>query len=199
MPFFVIFIDFTKTFDTVNWKALWNILRKLVSTDHFVRQESALHIRMKASVSLRGELSEPFEVENRRKQDCVFAPTFFSIFLSMFLSDAFTDSTQGKWIQSRLESNLFNASRFLSARMIRNVLVRLLMFSEDTTFVKHNNQNSNEIITRLSKSVKIIRGLKWILGHWPREREGGCQELTQLNKFNVSDPHSPPTKDSMQN
>ena len=78
----------------MNREVIWIILRKLGCTDHFDRLVSTLNTKMKVSVSLRGELSEPFEVRNRVKQGCLFAPTLFLIFVSMVLSDTVNDSTQ---------------------------------------------------------------------------------------------------------
>ena len=62
MPLYTVFVDFTK--DTANRDALWNILRKLGCPAHFTNLVSALHNGMNASVSMKGELLEPFRVEN---------------------------------------------------------------------------------------------------------------------------------------
>ena len=67
MPLYMVFVDFTKAFDTVNRDALWNILMKLGCPAHFTNLVSALHNGMNASVSMKGELSEPFRVENGAK------------------------------------------------------------------------------------------------------------------------------------
>ena len=122
----------------------------------FVKLVCALRTGMTVSDNLR-ELSNPFEVRNAMKQGCVLDPTPFPIILSIVLSDVYTDSTQGIWIQSRLEVNLFDASQFKSAIKTRNILVRVLIFNEDTTFVAHNHQNVQEINTRLLKSIKRLK------------------------------------------
>ena len=112
-----IFVDFTKAFNSGNREGLWNILQKLRFPDHFVMFITTLHMRMKESENLR-ELSEPFEFGNRLKQGSILAPTLFSIFLSMVISYAFTDSTQRIWIQRRpAAANLFNACQFTFAHV----------------------------------------------------------------------------------
>ena len=58
----MVFIDFTKAFDTVDRATLWKILQKLGFLSHFTNLISALHTGMKASVKLKGELSESFQV-----------------------------------------------------------------------------------------------------------------------------------------
>ena len=63
-PLYMVFVDFTKAFDTVNRVALWAILRKLGCPAHFSQLTSALHCGMSASVCMKWELSESFRVEN---------------------------------------------------------------------------------------------------------------------------------------
>jgi len=74
MPLYMIFVDFTKAFDTVNRSTLWMVLRKLGCPDQFTNLIAALHTGMNASDNLKGDLSAPFEVTNGVKQGCVLAP-----------------------------------------------------------------------------------------------------------------------------
>ena len=64
----MIFIDFTKSFNTVDRTSLWKMLLKLGFPGHFTNRISALHTGMKASVKLKGELSSQFQVNNGVKQ-----------------------------------------------------------------------------------------------------------------------------------
>ena len=74
-------------------KGYWTYYKKLVYPDHLVRLIYILYEGIKASVSLKDELSECFKVGNGVKQRHVLALTKFSICLSLILSDACTDST----------------------------------------------------------------------------------------------------------
>ena len=60
-PLYMVFVEFTKEFDTVHRETLWKILRKIGCPDLFVDLIASLHKDMKASVSLKGELSKPFD------------------------------------------------------------------------------------------------------------------------------------------
>ena len=71
----MVFVDFTKAFDTVHRETLRKILRKIGCPDVFVDLNASLHRDMKAFVSLKGELSKHFDVQNGVKQGCVLAPT----------------------------------------------------------------------------------------------------------------------------
>ena len=114
MPLYLILVDFTKAFDTVDRTALWKLLLKIGCPNHFTNLISALHTGMKASVNLKGQLSEHFEVRNGVKQGCVLAPTLFSIFLAAVLTHAFREFDRGVWIQSRPGADLFNVNQFKS-------------------------------------------------------------------------------------
>ena len=47
MPLYMVFVDFTKAFDTVHRETLWHVLRKLGCPDKFVELIAALHTGMK--------------------------------------------------------------------------------------------------------------------------------------------------------
>ena len=68
----------------------------------------ALHTRLMANVSVGGEVSESFNVTNGVKQ----VPTLFSIFLSAMLDEAFQDTGDGVYIESRQSADLYNVAHF---------------------------------------------------------------------------------------
>jgi len=135
------------------------VLRKLGYPDQFTNLIAALHTGMNGSVNLKGDLSALFEITNGAKQGCVLAPTLFSIYLTMVMNHAFDGYDKGVWIQSRPGVDLFNVNQFKYFTRTRKVLIRELMFADDTTFVAHYHQQAQEIITRFAKSARDF-GLK---------------------------------------
>ena len=111
---------------------------------------------MKASVSLKGELSKPFDVQHGAKQGCTLAPTLFSLFLSKVLDCAFAGCDKGVTIQSRLGANLFNANQFKSITRTKPILVRELMFADDTAFVAHSHEYMQETVTHFAGAAKAF-------------------------------------------
>ena len=153
----MVFVDFTKAFDTVHRETLWKILQKIGYPDLFVDLIASLHKDMKASVSLKGELSKPFDVQNGVKQGCVLAPTtLFSLFPSKVLDCTFAGCNKGVTIQSRLGANLFNANQFKSTTRTKPILVRELMFADNTAFVAHSHEDMQEIVTRFAGAAKAF-------------------------------------------
>ena len=90
-PLYIVFVEFTKAFDTVGRTGLWQLLRKYGCPDKFTTMIESLHTGMMVNVRNRGEVSNTFAITNGVKQRCVLAPALFSIFLSAMLEEAFRD------------------------------------------------------------------------------------------------------------
>ena len=99
-PMYMVFVDFSKAFDTVGRTGLWQLLRKYGCPEKFTTMIEALHTGMMANVTVGGEVSESISVKNGVKQGCVLAPTLFSIFLSAMLDEAFRDMGGGGVVAS---------------------------------------------------------------------------------------------------
>ena len=72
----MIFVDFSKAFDTVGRTRLLQLLGKYGFPEKFTTVIEALHTRMMANVNIRGRVSESFSVTNGVKQGCVLALLF---------------------------------------------------------------------------------------------------------------------------
>ncbi|KAK2190512.1 hypothetical protein NP493_77g00024 [Ridgeia piscesae] len=65
-PLYIVFVTFSKAFDTVGRTGLWQLLRKCGCPEKFPTMIEALHTGMMANVSVWG-------VTNEVKQGCVLA------------------------------------------------------------------------------------------------------------------------------
>ena len=72
-PLYMVFVDFSKAFDTVGRTGLWQLLKKYGCPEKFTTMIEALHTGMMATVNVGGEVSESFRVTNGVKQGCVLA------------------------------------------------------------------------------------------------------------------------------
>jgi len=131
------------------------VLKKLGCPDQFTNLIAAQHTRMKASVNLKENFSAPLEIASSVKQGCVLASTLFSIYLTMVVNHAFDGYDEGVWIQSKPGADLFNVNQFKSSIRTRKVLIRELMFADDTAFVAHYHQQAQEI----KKSSPVMQNL----------------------------------------
>ena len=113
---------------------------------------------MMARVNCTEEIPE-FAVTNGVKQGCVLAPTLFSIFLSAMLHESFHDLEDEIYVQSRQDANLFNVSHFRAKTKTTRVLVRELLFADDSALVAHTMEDIQKIVDAFSSASKKF-GLK---------------------------------------
>ena len=130
---YLLFIDLTKAFDTVNREGLWCILEKAGCPKHFVDIIRSFHEGMKASVKEGSDKSPAFDVTTGTKQGCIIAPTLFSIFFSMMLHVAFKDATDGVSIKSRFDLRLTSIAtkHFKAKNRVFLSTIRELLFADD--------------------------------------------------------------------
>ena len=139
---YLLFIDLTKAFDTVNREGLWRILEKAGCPKHFVGIIRSFHDNMKVRVREGSETSPPFDVSSGTKQGCIIAPTLFSIFFSMMLHVAFKDTTDGVDIKSRSDVRLASIAtkHFDSRTLVSLYTIRELLFADDCALAAHSEE-----------------------------------------------------------
>ena len=130
---YLLFIDLTKAFDTVNRQGLWEILNKIGCPPLFVDLIRSFHDGMQVTVREGSDRSQPFGVTSGTKQGCVLAPTLFSIFFSVMLHVAFKDATDGVVIKSRFDRSLcsLKSSHFNAPSKVKLFTIRDLLFADD--------------------------------------------------------------------
>ena len=128
---YMVFIDLTKAFDTVNRDALWKVLKKLGIPDNMLNVIISFHDGMRASVVSNGESSDPFNVANVTKQGCVMAPVLFALFFSVMLKYAFADVDNGVELKFRTSGGLFNQQLFKAKTLLRQAIIRDPLFADD--------------------------------------------------------------------
>ena len=129
---YLLFIDLTKAFDTINRPALWAILERIGCPKHFVDLIRSFHDGMMVTVREGSDKSTPFGVTSGTKQGCVLAPILFSIFFSLMLRIAFKEATDGVDIKSRFDKLLdVNNTHFQAYTKVELLTIRELLFADD--------------------------------------------------------------------
>ena len=130
---YLLFINLTKAFDTINRESLWCILEKVGCPKLFVSLIRSFHDNMKATVREGSDSSAAFDVTSGTKQGCVLAPTLFSVFFSLMLHVAFKDVTDGVDINSRFDRGLCStkSSHFNAPTKLTPSTIRDLLFADD--------------------------------------------------------------------
>ena len=158
-PLYMVFVDFSNAFDSVGRTGLWQLLRKYGYPEKFTTMIEALHSGMMANVSVGGEVSESFSVTNGVNEGCVLAPTLFSIFLSSMLNEAFRDIGGVVYIQSRQSADLLNVAHFRAKTKSTRILMRELLFADDSALVAQTVEEMQKIVYAFSDASKKF-GLK---------------------------------------
>ena len=152
-PLYMVFVDFRKAFYTVGRSGLWQLLRKNGCPEKLTTIIEALHTGMMVNVRVGGEVSESFSVTNGVKQGCVLAPMVFSILPAM-LAEAFRDMGDGVYIQSRQSADLFNFANFRAKTKTTRILMRELLFADDSALVAHCAKDMQKILDAFSDASK---------------------------------------------
>ena len=153
---YMVFIDLTKAFDTVNREALWKVLKRLGIPDNMLSVIVSFHEGMKGAVVSDGDISDPFNVTNGTKQGCVMAPVLFALFFSVMLQYAFGDAEVGIEFQFRTDGGLFNHQRFKAKTKVRSSIIRDLLFADDAALVATSLEEAQELVDRFSKACRAF-------------------------------------------
>uniref|UniRef100_A0A0B7BSR0 Reverse transcriptase domain-containing protein n=3 Tax=Arion vulgaris TaxID=1028688 RepID=A0A0B7BSR0_9EUPU len=138
---YMVFVDLTKAFDTVNREGLWKIMEKFGCPRKFIKIVQQFHEGMMARVLDEGELSEAFHVTNGVKQGCVLAPTLFSMMFAAMLTDVFWEGDEhGVKIRYRTDGNLFNLRRLKSSTKVKESTISNLLFADDCALATNSEE-----------------------------------------------------------
>ena len=122
----MVFIDFTKTFYTVNCELLWKLLDHFGCPNTFTKIICEFHEGMQATVLVDGDLTEPFPARHGVKQGCILAPTLLGLYLAAVLeasSDNVCDAQRGAYLRSRTDGKLLNLTRLRAKSLCSKVCV----------------------------------------------------------------------------
>ncbi|XP_068703865.1 uncharacterized protein [Montipora foliosa] len=115
MPLYVVFIDFSKAFDTVLRQELWQVLKKYGCTEKFVSLIEALHTAM--------------------------------------LEVAFKDTSEGVYIQTRKEADLFNVAQFKAKSKTSIKIVTEMLYADDSALVAHSVEDMQSLVEKFERAA----------------------------------------------
>ena len=150
---FTTYVDLTKAFDTVSRLGLWKIMAKFGIPDKFIAIIRSFHEGMQASVSVEGESSNSFGVNNGVKQGCVLAPTLFSIMFTGMLKITFQDNTDCISIEWRTDGGcLFNLQRLKARTLVCQAFLRDFLFADDCGLNADSQEAMQRTMDKLSEA-----------------------------------------------
>ena len=163
MDLYMVFVDLTKAFDTVNREALWVILSKFGCPHKFVNLIRQFHDNMTGQVLSGGEVSEPFNISNGVKQGCVLAPVLFNLFFTCVLNHAIKDLDLGVYLRYRLDGSLFDLRRLNSKTKVVEKIILEALFADDCALMAHKESDLQIIADKFAETSRLF-GLTISLG-----------------------------------
>ena len=94
---------------------------------------------------------------NGVKQEDIPAPNLFSIYFAVLLMSAFNDCDTGIQLKFRTSGKVFNLRRFYSKTKTFVMLIRELLYADDTVFVAHSIEDMQLIMDHFSFCLHCIR------------------------------------------
>lgn len=151
-PLYIVFVDLTKAFDTVNRSLLWNILEKFGCPPSYLAVLTALHEGANACVISAGGNCDPFTVESGVRQGCVIAPIIFNLFFAgvMKASSNWFPPDVGIPINYRLDGNLFNLRHLQAKTEVTNKMVIDLQYVDDAAYASSSPEQLHDTLNHLA-------------------------------------------------
>lgn len=139
IPTYLCFLDYSKAFDCVNWRKLWEALLDMGTPQHLVLLLKNLYVNSTAMVRVDDRNSKLFNIQRGVRQGCILSPLLFNIYGEYIIRKA-VDGWEGGII--------------IGGKKINN-----LRYADDTTLIAKDNQEMSELIKRVEEE-SLSFGLK---------------------------------------
>ncbi|KAI8495055.1 hypothetical protein Bbelb_270410 [Branchiostoma belcheri] len=134
---YMVFIDLTKAFASVNRPLLWEVLKRFGCPGKFIAVLKSLHDGAMVRVLGGGDKSDPFPVCTGVRQGCVIAPVIFNLFLAAVMLAAKKNINPEDCIDLtyRLDGSLFNLRRLKAPTRVKHETILELQYADDAAIV----------------------------------------------------------------
>ena len=158
----LLFLDFEKAFDTVEWPFLIDVLHKFCFKSNFITWIQTLYRNANVRISNNGWISEPFNIHRGVRQGCPLSALLFLL------------------VAETMATKLRNYTMFHGI-MINNITFKITQLADDTTlFLK--NECEIPIVLSIIDQFSKVSGLKLNIS----KTIGLCIGKTNANQINNS-------------
>ena len=154
-PLYLVFIDLTNAFNTINREALWTVLERIRCPPKLVSMIRLFHDGLTSQVLSNGNVTDAFVISNGVKQGCVLPPVLFNVFFPCMLSHAVQDLEKGVYIRYCLDGSLFDLHRFTEKTKSLQTLLQEVLFADNCALVAHTEQDRQQMLDCFSEASKL--------------------------------------------
>ena len=130
---FIVFIDYSKAFDSISQTQLFDILSEMGFPKHLVSLLEALYIDQLAVIRWNGSHTNAFNIDKGVRQGCILAPHLFSLYTESVMREAEIEEL-GVRIGGKLISNL--------------------RYADDTALCAQTQEEAEQLLTKVNDAGK---------------------------------------------
>ena len=159
------FIDYTKCFDCVDHKKLWNILKEMGIPDHLTCLLRNLYAGQETTVRTGHGTTDWFQIRKGVHQGCILSPCLFNLYAEYIMRNARLDEAQ---VEIKIAGRNINNLRYAESEEELKSLLKKVKEESEKAGLKLNIQK-----TRIMASGPSLHGKRW--GNSVRLYLGGLQ------------------------
>ncbi|CAH2293821.1 Hypothetical predicted protein [Pelobates cultripes] len=126
------FMDYSKVFDCVDHKNMWQVLKEMGVPDHLIHLLSNLYVDQEATVRNEHGTTEGFEIGKGVRQGCILSPYLFNLYAEYIMRKAGLDE--------------FKAGINIAGRNINN-----LRYADGTTLMAESEEELKYLLMRVKE------------------------------------------------
>ena len=130
------------------------LLHKVGCPDKMIAIIRPFHDCVMGHVLDSGKHSEPFQITNGAKQDCVLAPTLYGIVFALMIRYAFRNIGRDVYIKIRTDGRFFNLRRFTARINTTDMPICDLPFADDCALFASTLEDIQIIVDCFSDAAK---------------------------------------------
>ena len=126
---FVVFIDYSKAFDSISQTQLFDILSEIGFPKYLISLLEALYIDQLAVIRWNGNHTNAFNIDKGVRQGCILSPHLFSLYTESVMQEAEIEK-MGVRIGGKLISNL--------------------RYADDTALCAHSQEEAEQLLSKVN-------------------------------------------------
>lgn len=137
----ILFLDFQKAFDSVEWKFMFNVLKRFNFGETFIQWVKLLYKKPEASVKINGYLSDTFKLKRGVRQGCPVSALIFLLVVEVMALDIENDpNIKGISIKNNTEND---------------IQIKVTQYADDTIIFLDNPNDAIKTLEYLNKFSKV--------------------------------------------